>query len=200
MKLLLATHNVAKVDEYKKYLKYLSAIEVISLADLGIHDDIEETGRSFKENALLKAEFYAEKTNLLTLGDDSGLEIHALNNQPGILSRRWLGHEATDQELIEYTLKKLEGIEGAQRSAQMTTGMVIYDPSKKLYEYFEDSLKGFIIDQKPEEYITGFPFRALLWIPEYNKLWQDLTEDEQEEVNCRKRLCTKLINYLQDTY
>lgn len=200
MKLLIATHNVAKVDEYKKYLKYLSAVEVVSLSDIGIKDEIEESGRTFKENALLKAEFYAAKTGLITIGDDSGLEIHALDNKPGVLSRRWLGYEASDQELIDYTLENMKGIVGAQRSAQMTTGLVLYDPISKLYEYFEDSTKGFIVPKKADEYIQGFPFRALLWIPEYNKLWQDLTESEQEEVNCRKRLCTTLIRFLQESY
>lgn len=200
MKLLLATHNVAKVDEYKKYLKYLSGLELISLADLGITDDIDETGRTFKENALLKAEYYAQKTGLLAMGDDGGLEINALQGAPGVMSRRWPGYRANDTELIKYTLEQMKGIEPENRNAQFTAGLALYDPNSQQYTYFEHSVQGYIINEKPEEYIEGFPFRALLFVPQFKKLWQDLTEEEQDMINHRKRLCHDLIHYLQEHY
>lgn len=200
MKLLLATHNVAKVDEYKKYLKYLSRLELVSLSDLRITEDIEETGRTFRENALLKAEFFGEKTGLLTIGDDGGLEIYALNGAPGIKSRRWPGYRASDEELIDYTLEQMKDIDTINRGAQLTTGLAFYDPARRSYEYFEHAVRGTIIEEKPDEYITGFPFRALLFLPEFKKLWQNLTEEEQEQINHRKQLCNELIQFLQQNY
>lgn len=198
MKLLLATHNKAKIDEYKKYLKYYSTLELITLDDLGLHDSIDETGRTFKENALLKAQYYGDKTNLCVIADDGGLVIKALNGEPGIKSRRWLGHRASDKELINYTLERMNGIE--DRFARMVAGLIFYDPSKHFYNYFEDYCDGVITKTEPEWYIEDYPFRALLLIPEYNKLWQDLTDEELETISHRKRICQKFIEYLQKNY
>lgn len=179
MKLLLATHNQAKVDSYTQYLKYMSNLELVTLRDVGITEDIEETGRTFLENALLKAKFFGEKANILALGDDGGLEIHALNNEPGIHSRRWptQGRErAGDEELVNFTINKMRGVKLEDRTANLTTTAVIYDPETHEYEVFEEKISGFITTEKPREIMPGFPYRAIFYIPKYDKLFQDLDE------------------------
>src|ERR1700694_1868026 len=99
MKILIATHNKAKLGELKKAAKRLADLgfEMMSLADIQITDAPEETGTTFEENSLLKAKYYAEVAQLPAIADDGGPLIHALNNEPGVKSRMWLGREATDQ-------------------------------------------------------------------------------------------------------
>ncbi|MGA2968005.1 MAG: non-canonical purine NTP pyrophosphatase, partial [Candidatus Levyibacteriota bacterium] len=95
-RLLIATKNQGKVGEFKEFLKDLP-FEIVSLKDISIKEDIEENGKTYQENSQKKALFFAKLTSLPTIADDGGIEIVALNNDPGIKSRRWLGHEATDE-------------------------------------------------------------------------------------------------------
>ncbi len=200
MKILLATQNPGKINEYKKYLKYGPNLEIITLSDLNITDTIDETGRTFKENSLLKAKFFAEKTELQTIADDGGLEILALNNKPGVLSRRWPGFYADDKTLIEYTLEQMKNIPKEQRQAQMVAGLTFYDPNENFYQYFEAKIQGYIIDELPETYIPGLPFRSIFFLPQFNKLWQDITEEEEQELLFRNHLCNQFIQFLQQKY
>ena len=105
MKILVATKNPGKAREMKIFLG--NGFDIVSLADLLDAPDIEENGDTFEENALLKARFYFDWSNTPSIADDAGLEIDYLNGEPGVLSRRWPGYEATDEELIEMALKKL---------------------------------------------------------------------------------------------
>src|SRR3989344_5109954 len=93
--LLIATHNTAKLKELKLGLRDLEkqGVKIITLNDLKISKNPEETGKTFRENAILKAKFYADLTNLPTIADDGGIIIPLLNNEPGVKSRRWLGYE-----------------------------------------------------------------------------------------------------------
>src|SRR4051812_15283266 len=118
-KLLIATHNPAKVAELSKGIKhYLNNVEIISLKELHISDEPEEIGKTFIENSRLKAEYYGNLAKLPAIADDGGLTIDALNGEPGIQSKRWLGRDATDQELIDYTLQKMKHIPSNKRTAQ----------------------------------------------------------------------------------
>jgi XTP/dITP diphosphohydrolase len=94
-KILIATTNKAKLEEIKNGLKPLlkQKIKLLTLTDVGVEEKPEESGKTFCENAKIKAKFYAKKTNLPTLADDGGLLIPSLNNEPGVRSRRWLGCE-----------------------------------------------------------------------------------------------------------
>ena len=106
-KLLIASANPGKIAEIKIGLQELEkqGVEVFTLSDVKVGDkEPVETGKTFKENALLKAKFYANLAHMPVLSDDGGLKIPYLKNAPGVKSRRWLGYEATDEELIEHTL------------------------------------------------------------------------------------------------
>ena len=125
MKILIATKNPGKAGEIKEFLG--NGFELASLTDFPDSPDTEETGETFEENALLKARTYFEWSGISSVADDGGLEIDYLNGEPGVKSRRWPGYEATDEELIEMALKKLEGVPQENRTARLRTVGTYYD-------------------------------------------------------------------------
>jgi len=116
-KLLLATNNHAKVEEYTRLLLGIP-YTIVNLADVGIEIIVDETGATFEENAALKAKTYANLSKLLTMADDSGLEVDVLGGQPGVLSARYAGEKATDKERIDFLLAKLRDTPSSQASAK----------------------------------------------------------------------------------
>ena len=101
-------------------------IKILTLADVRAEEDPEETGKTFQENAILKARCYGEKTNLPTIADDGGLIIPHLNNEPGVKSKRWMGREAADKELIAFTLSNIRGCTGLKRTAFLETCLAFF--------------------------------------------------------------------------
>lgn len=194
MKVLIATKNPAKLKEIEKYLG--DGFEKVSLADLpaqaGFPDapDAQETGKTFLENATLKAKTYFEWSGIPAVSDDGGLEIDALNGEPGVLSRRWPGYEATDQELIDLALAKLKDVPQDKRTAHLRTVGVYYDGKNTLH--VEGAIDGYIVEKQTAQCEKGYPFRAIFWIPRFNKLFQDLTHEEHEEINHRRLVFLEL--------
>jgi XTP/dITP diphosphohydrolase len=127
MKLLVATHNENKKIEILHFLERIGGYEVISLSDLGIVEEPEETGSTFKENALLKAKWAMDQTGLMSIADDSGLEIDAFDKEPGVYSARYLGKDTPYPEKNEIILKRLEG--EVQRNARFVCAMAIVGPA-----------------------------------------------------------------------
>lgn len=162
MKLLIATNNPGKVLEYKEIFKEMAPdIELVSLKDLGIKQKLEETGKTFEENAIQKAKFYYSLSGIPTLADDGGLEIDYLNGEPGAKSRRWPGHEATDEELIQITLEKLKGVPLEQRGAQLRAVIGLIFPGDEKVYTFEGVLRGRIAEKPIKLRMNGYPFRSL---------------------------------------
>jgi len=126
MKLLLATHNRNKVIELQLLLKDHPEIEVLTLDDMGITEEPEETEPTFAGNAALKARWAAMKSGLLSMADDSGLEIDALNKEPGVYSARYLGKDTPYVEKNAIILKRLEGVEN--RAARFISVVAIASP------------------------------------------------------------------------
>lgn len=109
--ILIATSNKGKIKEIKHILSDIDHIKFISLSEIHGHGfDVEEHGKTFQENALIKAKAYAEKFNYVALADDSGLEVDYLNGAPGINSARYAGDKATDEERVAKLLSELKGI------------------------------------------------------------------------------------------
>ena len=193
-KLLIATTNPGKLAEFKQFLADMP-IEIVSLSDVSIHRKPEETGKTFEENAILKANFYQKLTGLPTLADDGGFEIDALSGAPGVNSHRWIDptRESSDEELITYTIKRLTGIPLDQRGAKLrlVLALVLSDGNTHTVEA---KIRG-IVPLKPGTHRTeGFPYRSLLFLPEINKFYdkQLLTVAENEQYNHRKKAVEQL--------
>jgi XTP/dITP diphosphohydrolase len=188
-KLLIATTNPGKLGEIKGFLSDVP-LELVGLADVGITDYPEETGISFKENAILKAKFYAEKSKLPTLADDGGLEIDALNGEPGVKSHRWIHNdrEDEDEELIQYTLGRMKDIADGNRGAQLRLVLALVIPNGELFTS-EEKVRGMIPREASKFRWKGFPYRSLLYLPEIKKYYNhdELTATETETYNHRKK-------------
>lgn len=161
-KLLIATTNPGKVLEYKEIFKELKLpIELVSLKEVGIIEKAEEDGSTFEENAIKKARFYFNLSNLPTMSDDGGLEIDYLNGEPGVKSRRWPGYEASDEELQQIALDKLRGVPGEKRGAQLKAVIGLIFPSDEKFYTFEGILRGIIAEKPFDKIIAGYPFRSI---------------------------------------
>ena len=192
MQLLIATTNPGKLVEIKKYLSHLP-IELVGLKDLDIKDKVEETGKTFEENAILKAKFYAQTSGLPALADDGGFEIDALDGEPGVKSHRWIHSERedTDDELIAYALEKMRGLPRAKRGAQLHLVLALSTPEGELHTS-EEVVRGIIPEKPSSVRVAGFPYRTLLYFPEIGKFYNELTEKEHEQYNHRKRALQKI--------
>lgn len=133
MKLLIATHNRGKRREYLELLD-LPDLELSTLDDIGITHDIEESGTTFAENARLKAETYALASGLLTLADDSGLEVDALGGAPGVHSRRYAGEGKSDADRYEYLLDLLKNVPPGQRTARFHCVIVVAEAAGRTWQ------------------------------------------------------------------
>ncbi len=195
MKLLIATTNPGKLAEIKRFLSDVP-VELVSLNDVGISDIVEETGKTFEENAILKTKHYAKESGLMTLADDGGFEIDALGGEPGIKSHRWVygDRENTDEELIAYTFERMQGVPEDKRGAQLRLVLVLVKPDGELVATSEEKIRGMVAATPSKMHQPGFPYRAILWIPEINKYYDQnmMTPQENETYNHRKKAVDKL--------
>jgi len=198
-KILIATTNKAKLEEIKNRLKFFlkQNIKLLTLNDVGVEEKPEEKGINFCENARIKAQFYAEKTSLPTLADDGGLIIPYLNNEPGVKSRRWLGYEAKDEELINYTLERLKNVPKEKRKAYLQVCLCFFDPSSKKIFFEEENIKGFIAEKPSGKTTFGYPFRALFIVKKFNKYYDQLTSKEHQQINHRLLALKRLIKKIK---
>jgi XTP/dITP diphosphohydrolase len=199
--LVIATHNPAKFREISEHLVQLQekGITLQSLHDLGVDEEPEETGTTIEENAILKATFYAEKTHLPTLSDDSGFHIDALNGEPGVLSKKWLGRPATDQELIDHTMERMKDVPEGKRSATLDTVICLHDPETDTTVCETGSIEGTIPEKPHPKLEKGFPFRPVFIVKKYNKFYEELTEEEHQNVNQRLSALKKILPKVEKT-
>jgi XTP/dITP diphosphohydrolase len=198
-KILIATTNKAKLKEIKNGLKPLlkQKIKLLTLTDVGVEEKPEESGKTFCENAKIKAKFYAKKTNIPTLADDGGLLIPFLNNEPGVRSRRWLGYEASDDELIKYTLERLKNVPKGKRIAYLQVCLCFFDPKTKKIFFEEEKIEGFIAKKPSGKKTFGYPFRALFMVKKFNKYYEELNKEEHQQINHRLAALKKLIKKIK---
>lgn len=199
LKLLIATTNPAKLEELRQSLQPLTekGIQIVSLKDLNIQDDPEETEKTFEGNARLKAHFYAKLTGLPTLSDDGGFEMDALNGEPGVHSKRWLGRDSTDQELIDYAFERMKGIPFEKRTARGSLVLCYYNPKSGYEAYGKHSIEGYIAEKIGPAPIQGFPYRAIFIVKQYMKFYDELSEDEHEQVNHRRHAVAEVLPQIQ---
>lgn len=196
--ILIATHNEAKLEELTLGItNFIKGVRILNLNDLKIIEDPEETGKTFEENAKMKAIYYATKTGYPTIADDGGLHIEALNGEPGVKSKRWLGREAEDQELILHTLEKLKGIPKEKRTAFLKTTLCFYDPSAQSLLCETEKIRGHIAQKASGNPTKGYPFRALFIVEKFNKYYDELTDKEHLEINHRLKALKRLVRKIK---
>lgn len=191
-KILIATKNKGKLSEFKEFLKGLP-FKIVSLEDLKIKDDVDETGKTYEENSQKKALFYSKLSGLPALADDGGIEIAALNFEPGVRSRRWLGYEATDEELTKHMVKVSKDL-GKDRNAFFRTVVSFALPSGEVWSV-KGEVKGIIAEKPFLKLLKGYPYRSFFYIPEINKYYHEnqLSKEEQRVYNHRYKAMQKLI-------
>jgi XTP/dITP diphosphohydrolase len=174
-KLLIATGNPGKLEDYRKIFEnFRIDINLVSLKDLEIKNNFKEDGATFEENSKNKAEFYGKLSGFTTLADDSGIEIDYLGGEPGVKSRRWPGYEASDEELIALTLKKMEGVSEKERGAQFRAIISIFFPEKNKNYIFEGIARGIISYKVSKETIKGYPYSSVFYLPQEKKYFSEL--------------------------
>lgn len=191
-KLLIATTNKGKIKELTEFLSDLP-VQLISLKDAGITDDVEEKGQTYEENSRIKAVFYAKKTGLPAVADDGGLEISALGGAPGVHSRRWLGYKATDEDLISHLSKVAKSLPDGKRDAYFKTVISFALPDGKV-ESAAGEVKGVIAKKPLAKILRGYPFRSFFFLPEINKFYHEneLSKEEQRLYNHRYKAIQRL--------
>jgi XTP/dITP diphosphohydrolase len=182
-KLLLATNNRGKVLEYQSLLAGIP-FELITPAQQGISQDVPETGSSYEENARLKAVAFAQASGLLTLADDSGLEVDALNGEPGIRSSRYAGEAAGDTDRVIYLLNKLRDVPQEKRTARFRCIIAIAFPDGKV-EFCSGTCEGMItFSPRGKE---GFGYDPVFYFPELKKTMAELPMEVKNRISHRAR-------------
>lgn len=194
--IVLASGNRGKIRELQQQLGH-SGYEIIAQSDLDIKD-IEETGLSFVENAILKARNACRHSGLPAIADDSGLEVDALQGRPGIYSARFAGENASDSDNIQHLLAQLEGLPEQQRSARFQCLLVFMrhhlDPTPQI---FHGTWQGRILTSPQGDH--GFGYDPVFFVPEHNCSSAQLVPDTKNKISHRGQAMRLLLNHFSTT-
>jgi XTP/dITP diphosphohydrolase len=186
-KLLVATNNKGKVREYQALLKGIP-YRMVMLSDCSITTEVDESGSTYKENAALKAAAFARESGLLTLADDSGLEVDALNGDPGIRSHRYAGDGANDVIRNSFILYKLDGVPEKKRTARFVCVIAIATPDGDV-QFCEGERRGLITEAPRGAH--GHGYDPIFYLPDLGKTMAELTLEEKNQVSHRARAALK---------
>lgn len=193
-RLLIATHNPGKLREYEALLADLPLI-LTGPGREGIELGIEETGESFRQNAVLKARAYAQASGLLTLADDSGLEVDVLGGEPGVFSSRYAGPGADDEDRVRLLLRKLEGVPWEERTARFRCVIALATPQGEMWTA-EGSCEGIIAFEPRGEH--GFGYDPVFYLPQLDKTMAQLPAEIKNHISHRARAAEKTRAILQE--
>ncbi len=183
MQLLIATHNRGKLMEYQELFAGLP-LDLITLDEVGIREDVEETGATFAENAKLKAVAFARPSGLLTLADDSGLEVDALGGEPGIYSKRYAGENKSDADRIVFLLEKLKNVPPSQRTARFRCAIAIASPRGEVWES-AGTCEGIILHAPRGT--NGFGYDPVFYFADLHATMAELPTEVKNRVSHRAR-------------
>lgn len=181
--LLLATTNRHKVGEFRAIFSDLP-FQLLSLQDVHLNLDVEETGTTFRENAELKALTYARASGLLTLSEDSGLEIDALNGAPGVYSARFTGVDTPYPERFKIILQQLQGLPMEKRTARYRAVITIAEPTG-YHSSVDGTLEGAIAEAPRGE--NGFGYDPIFLVPALGQTTAEMTPEQKNQISHRGR-------------
>ncbi len=188
-KIILATHNLHKMEEMRDVLKDL-AIDILTLEQFPNIEDIPETGETMKENALIKARTVNRLTGIPAIGDDTGLEVETLNGAPGVYSARYAGENASFEDNINKLLTEMKI--KVDRNAQFRTVTVFVDGKDELIA--EGKIDG-LITKEPKG-ANGFGYDPVFYIPELKRTFAELSAEEKNKISHRGLALQKLCKLL----
>ncbi len=193
MEIVLASRNKKKIAELQAMMSAIPSldIKILSLDDIGVFDDIEENGETFEDNARIKASVGAQK-GYITVADDSGLCVDALNGAPGVHSARFsgLGDDGNNKLLVE----KLKGLPTEKRTARFMTNVVCIFPKQNDEIVTVGEVMGYITEQPMGT--NGFGYDPYFFYPPFNKTFAQLTSEEKNSISHRGKAMRELAEKL----
>ena len=196
-KIIFATGNEGKMREVRMILEDLG-VEVLSLKEAGIHVDVEENGTTFEENAVIKATEIAKMTGEIVLADDSGLEVDALDKEPGVQSARYMGYDTSYHIKNQSLIDRLEGKEGEERSARFVCVIAAAFPDGRVLTT-RGTMEGQIGYEEKGE--NGFGYDPIFYLPQYQCYSGELPLEEKNKLSHRGkalRLMKEELRKLQE--
>lgn len=197
MKLLIATNNKGKVAEIKRILN-LPGLEILTPIEAGLPKDfdVEETGETFEDNAILKAKAYAQVTGMYAIADDSGLAVDALNGEPGVYSKRYAGENKTDAYRNDYLLGKVENIADEQLTAQFIAVVALADASGNILETRKGICPGSLT--RVARGSNGFGYDPIFVVAgKDGRTMAELTNEEKDQVSHRGLALEQILPAIQ---
>ncbi len=195
-KIIFATGNEGKMKELRMILEDLG-LPVLSLKDAGITADVEENGTTFEENAQIKAKAIMEMTGALVLADDSGLEVDALDKEPGIYSARYMGHDTSYHIKNQNIIDRLEGKVGEERSARFVCAIAAAFPDGRVL-ITRGTMEGQIGYEEKGE--NGFGYDPIFYLPEYQCYSAELSLEEKNKLSHRGKALRLMKERLHESF
>ena len=192
-KLVFATGNMNKLREIKEILADMD-VEILTMKEAGVDIDIVEDGKTFEENALIKARAVCKASGELSLADDSGLEIDYLGGEPGIYSARYMGEDTSYDIKINNLISRLEGVPDEERTARFVCAMaaVFPDGTEKTFVRTMEGRIGYEIAGE-----NGFGYDPIFMLPEYGKTSAEISPEEKNAISHRGKALRALAEYLK---
>jgi XTP/dITP diphosphohydrolase len=179
-KVIFATKNKGKINEIQAVLG--ESYNVVTMEEAGINIDVDETGTTFEENAVIKAETIMKLCGEVVLADDSGLEIDYLNGEPGIYSARYMGHDTSYDIKNNSLIERLEGVPEDKRTARFVCAVAAAVPNKQTI-VVRGTMEGIIGYEIKGE--NGFGYDPIFFLPEYGKTSAEISPEEKNKISHR---------------
>ena len=192
--MIFATGNMGKMKEIKAILGDIGE-EILSMKEAGIDMDIVEDGSTFEENAIIKAKAVMERTGQLALADDSGLEIDALNKEPGIYSARYMGEDTPYEIKNRNLIERMKGVKGKDRSARFVCVIAAAFPDGEIITT-RGTIEGVIAEEPAGE--NGFGYDPIVYVPEYGMTTGQMDPDAKNAISHRGKPLTAMKKILEE--
>ena len=193
MKIIFATNNQDKMKEIHAIMADFPA-QIVSLKEAGIHADVDENGKTFEENAAIKAEAICKLTGYVTIADDSGLEIDALGGEPGIYSARYMGEDTSYRIKNANLIERLAGVPDEKRTARFVCAVAAAFPDAPT-QIVRGTIEGRIGYEEAGE--NGFGYDPIFYVPEYGCTTAQMPPEEKNKISHRGRALKKISPILK---